>query len=250
MRSRCSLLVLRLLFACAVLAVGAAGDAPTTPRRLFYIGLALYSEQWSQNDVVELADTLSGTAAYQVVPMIASNVIAKPGRYPIADDRTIEALARETASQIGPDDLVFIGISTHGAPQVLARKIGDDEVTELPARRLSRLLAPLVERPTVLVISACYSGSLIADLRAPRRIIITAGRADRSSFGCAPDSRHTLFGEAELRAFQPHRSLHQIYAAIRDDVARMERESDYTPPSRPQVSVGAQMIELYEAPLF
>ena len=92
----------------------------------------------------------------------------------------------------------------------------------------------------MIIISACYSGSLIGDLRAPERIIITAARADRSSFGCAAGNRHTFFGEAELHAFgQPDRSLHQVFTAIRDDVAAHGSGARY-PPSEPQVSVGAR----------
>jgi hypothetical protein len=120
----------------------------------------------------------------------------------------------------------------------------------MSSRRLARLLQPLAGHRTVIVVSACYSGSLIGDLRAPERIIITAARADRSSFGCAPGSRHTLFGEAEVRAFgQRDRSLRQVFAAIRDDVARMESEERYQ-PSEPQVWVGARATDLYDAPVF
>jgi hypothetical protein len=133
---------------------------------------------------------------------------------------------------------------------VLARKVGNSRPTELSSRELARRLEPLAGHRTVIVVSACYSGSLIHDLRAPERIIITAARADRSSFGCSPDSRHTFFGEAELRAFgAPDRSLHQVFVAIQQEVARMERRERYT-PSEPQVSVGSEVADLYRAPLF
>jgi hypothetical protein len=87
-------------------------------------------------------------------------------------------------------------------------------------------------------------------LQAPRRIIITAARADRSSFGCSPTSRHTYFGEAELRAFaEPDRNLQQIVEAIRAAVASRERQNHYA-PSKPQVSVGSDAGDLYTAKLF
>jgi hypothetical protein len=112
------------------------------------------------------------------------------------------------------------------------------------------MLAPLAGHPTIVVISACYSGSFIRDLRGPRRIILTAARADRSSFGCGAGNRHTLFGEAELKAFsKPDRSLRQIFAIIKRDVAGMERRHHF-PPSQPQVSVGAEVADLYDAPMF
>ena len=81
MRLRYSGVVLGLLLACSV----AGAWAPPSPapaenapaRRLLYIGLALYSEAWSENDVVELADELSDVTGYRLVPMIASNVAAR-----------------------------------------------------------------------------------------------------------------------------------------------------------------------------
>jgi len=225
-------------------------NPPERAKRLFYIGLGLYSEQWSENDVVELAGKLQAASKYRVVPMIASNVASATRPYPIADDATIAALIGSAAGQAGADDIVFVDISSHGGRQALARKVGANATTAISSRELARKLEPLAGHRTVVVISACYSGSLIGDLRAPDRIVITAARADRSSFGCAPDSRHTFFGEAELQAFgQPDRSLHQLFAAMRDAVARMESAHRYQ-PSEPQVSVGREMADLYDAPLF
>jgi hypothetical protein len=227
-----------------------AVNEPTQGRRLFYIGLGLYSESWSENDVVELADRLQSASRYRVVAMIASNLTSAARQYPIADDAAIAALVDTAAQQAGPDGTVFVDISSHGAPWVLARKVGNGPPTALPSRELARLLEPLTGHPTVVVISACYSGSLIRDLRKPERIIITAARADRSSFGCAPGNRHTFFGDAELHAFgQQDRSLHQVFNAIRDDVARMEAESRYQ-PSEPQVWVGTDVVDLYDSPVF
>jgi hypothetical protein len=227
-----------------------ATSTPEKVGRLFYIGLGLYSEPWSENDVVELADTLQHASQYRVVPMIASNVTSGARHYPIADDATIAALVDTAVSQAGPDDIVFVDVSSHGARRMLARQVGNHAPTGLSSRELARKLEPLAGHRTVIIISACYSGSLIGDLRAPERIIITAARADRSSFGCAPDSRHTFFGEAELHAFGPRdRSLRQVFAAIRDDVARMEDKQRYQ-PSEPQIWVGASMTDLYDAPLF
>jgi hypothetical protein len=227
-----------------------ADAAPPGARRLFYVGIALYSEMWSQNDVVDLAAKLQSTANYHVVPVIASNVIGTEKSYPIAGDTEIRSLVNNAAEQARPDDLVFVDISTHGGRGVLASKLDGNPPTMVSARALAELLAPLAGRPTIVVISACYSGSLINDLRAPEWIVITAARADRSSFGCVATARHTFFGEAELHAFgQRDRSLRQVFSIILEDVARMEQEKHYT-PSDPQISIGANAAALYNAPVF
>jgi hypothetical protein len=215
---------------------------------LFYIGLALYSEAWSENDVVELADELRQTSDFDVVPLIASNLVA--GTYPVADDATIASLVNTAAERARPDDIVLVHVSTHGGPGVLARKFGNRRPTVITARQLAAQLEPLTGQHTVLILSACYSGSLIRPLASSQRIIITAARADRSSFGCDPGNRHTLFGEAELQAFSAENSsLRQVFAAIRGDVARMERRENYE-PSNPQISVGSAMKDIYDDPLF
>jgi Peptidase C13 family len=258
MRSRFSLIGLvmrrsarRLALAAFALSLAtAAAFGQEAGKRLFYIGLALYSEQWSENDVVELGTELSKDSRYQVVPMIASNLHAYGGRFPVGDDTTILSFVRTAAEQAAPQDVIFVHISTHGAPYELARRIGEGETTALSSRALAGMLAPLAGHPTVVVISACYSGSFIRDLREAQRIILTAARADRSSFGCAAESRHTLFGEAELKAFgEPDRSLHQIFTDIRRNVAAMEHRQHFT-PSEPQVSVGADADEFYNTPVF
>ena len=49
--------------------------------------------------------------------------------------------------------------------------------------------------PTVAVVSACYSGVFAAPpMTAPNRIVLTAARADRPSFGCAADRTSTSTG--------------------------------------------------------
>jgi hypothetical protein len=221
---------------------------PADGRRLFYIGLALFAESWSENDVVELADKLRSESDFMVVPMIASDLASR--RYPIADDGTVATMVSRTAAQVRPGDVIFINISTHGGPGELARKVGNHRATGMSSRALARALAPLAEHPTVIVISACYSGSLIGDLRAPKRIIMTAARADRSSFGCGAGNRHTFFGQAELDAFgHSGRNLRQVFEAIRAKVSQMEREQGFT-PSQPQVWVGPDATDLYDAAEF
>lgn len=257
-RRLCLLVALILLVGCVdsaqqaslLAAQQAKADSATARPRLYYIGLGLFSESWSANDVVELGDELRQTADFAVVPLIAANFRDDPPRYPLADETTIANLVKTVAGRARPDDVVMVHFSTHGSHGALASKIDDRQVTAVSGYTLANLLAPLAAHRTVIIISACYSGSLIDSLRAENRIIITAARADRSSFGCEAGAKHTFFGEAELYGFgQQHRSLHQAFLAIRDDVARMERERHYR-PSEPQVFVGAKMVDLYEAPVF
>jgi len=255
-----SLLILSCLGACTgpseeqqaslLAAQQAAADIRSDHQQLFYIGLALFSEQWSENDVVDLGNVLQKNSGLHVVQLVASNSASEPRRYPVANDRAITALVRTAVERARSDDIVFVHISTHGTRGWLQRRLGSGPPMMMSAAQLASLLAPLDRQSTVLVISACYSGSLLPSLEASRRIIIAAARADRSSFGCSPTSRHTYFGEAELQAFaEPDRNLQQIVEDIRAVVASRERQNHYA-PSEPQVSVGGNARDLYTAKLF
>jgi hypothetical protein len=220
-------------------------------KRLFYIGLALFPEKWSENDVVDLGSRLRQVSDYDIVSLMASNVIVSlPETYPVADDSAIEALVAGAAEQASDNDLVFVYISTHGNRGALQRKIGTYPEQIVSASRLAQLLQPLTGRRTVIFLSACFSGSLLAELKSEDRIIVTAARADRASFGCRPAAQHTYFGEAVLRSFgQRDRSLQQIVADIRTDVAAQERAHGQT-PSEPQVYVGQHITTFYTEPVF
>jgi len=96
--------------------------------------------------------------------------------------------------------------------------------------------------PTVVIISACYSGAFTA-MRAPNRIILTAARPDRPSFGCQADRTYTVFDECLLGAL-PQAAT---WRGVRDDtlgcVRLRERELGVL-PSQPQAFFGKAVRKL------
>ena len=67
---------------------------------------------------------------------------------------------------------------------------------------LRNMLSPASEIPKIVAIQACYSGGFIKNkaslttlAKLPNIQILTASRYDRSSFGCNPGNKVTLFGE-------------------------------------------------------
>jgi hypothetical protein len=106
-------------------------------------------------------------------------------------------------------------------------------------------------RPTVVVISACFSGVFVPELAAPNRMVLTAARADRSSFGCGQADRYPYFDDCFLRAFPSARDFRQLAGAVQACVARRETETGMAPPSEPQLSIGAALgplLPLYALP--
>ena len=74
-------------------------------------------------------------------------------------------------------------------------------------------------KPTVLIISACYSGSLIPTLSGPNRMIITAARSDRSSFGCQEENEFTFFDKKITPSFYALRSNEPLQSDSSESIA-------------------------------
>ncbi len=239
-----ALSVLLALCGCAT-----AQPPPAAPR-LWYVGLGMFDETWSENDVAALPAALErGAPAFRVVPAIFAN--ADSSRYPAVEPGAVAATLSGVAATAGPDDVVLVYVSTHGAPGLLGRSAHGDELEPIDPAALRAWLAPLRDRDTVLILSACFSGSFIPPLEAPHRIIFTAARADRTSFGCQAGAEHTVFGDALLRAIrQPRQSLRTIVAATRATVTARERALRVDLPSQPQLSIGPAATRLYDAPIF
>lgn len=97
------------------------------------------------------------------------------------------------------EDVLFLFLTSHGSEDHRLF-VGMDP---LPLRQIAPgdLRASLDDAGIqwrVVVVSACYSGGFVDALRDPDTLVITAARADRTSFGCGSDSRITWFGKAFL----------------------------------------------------
>lgn len=95
--------------------------------------------------------------------------------------------------------------------------------------------------PTVVIVSACYSGSFAqAPMTRPNRIILTAARPDRSSFGCGAGFTYTVFDECLLGALHdgPWWGTAQLVTAC---VTAREAALRVSPPSVPQFFQGADL---------
>jgi hypothetical protein len=111
-----------------------------------------------------------------------------------------------------------------------------------PAELARALSAGCAGVPTVVVVSGCFSGAFTA-MRAPNRIVVTAARSDRPSFGCQADRTYTVFDECLLGALQHSATWRAVYKATNGCVRRRERDMGVV-PSQPQASFGAAVRNL------
>jgi len=102
--------------------------------------------------------------------------------------------------------------------------------------------------PTVVIVSACYSGQFVAPaMTRPNRIILTAARADRTSFGCGAGFAFTYFDECLIGALPDAADWQSVYARTRGCVGQRERQIGAV-ASEPQAFFGAAVSNL-PAPL-
>ena len=78
--------------------------------------------------------------------------------------------------------------------------------------------------PTVVIVSACYSGGFArGKMSKPNRVILTAARADRPSFGCQAHRTYNFFDECLLGALPQSATWRAVFAGANRCVRRMER---------------------------
>jgi hypothetical protein len=145
----------------------------------------------------------------------------------------------ETAGRTRAGCLVYL--TSHGTPQgiVFGKSSG------LPPQALARLLnGSCGARPTVVFVSACYSGVFVPALAAPNRLILTAARPDRTSFGCGEDDVYPFFDACVLENFPRSDDFLALGRAVQACVARREAELKLAPASEPQISAGARIRPL------
>lgn len=138
-------------------------------------------------------------------------------------------------SSRAPDGCLFY-LTSHGSQDgaVLGDKL-------LPPRTLARLLGGACgDRPTIIVVSACYSGVFVPVLAGPRRMVLTAARRDRSSFGCGESDEYPFFDACVLESLPTSADFIDLAGRTRRCVSRREKTEHMSPPSEPQVSDGAQ----------
>lgn len=101
------------------------------------------------------------------------------------------------------------------------------------------------ERPTVVIVSACFSGTFIPALSTPNRMVMTASRADRSSFGCAAGAQYPYFDACVLESLPGADDFIDLSSRTRACVAQREYVERLQPPSEPQTKVGADVETMF-----
>jgi Peptidase C13 family len=138
-------------------------------------------------------------------------------------------------------DVLLLFITTHGSPGVLSVEFPGLRLKELDPVTLNAMLDEAGIKHRVLVISACFSGSFLPALSDPDTLVMTAARADRTSFGCSNEREWTYFGDALFnRALRTTYSFTDAFKAAKTSVSTWETAAKLL-PSEPQMALGARI---------
>jgi hypothetical protein len=139
--------------------------------------------------------------------------------------------------------LVFV--TSHGNETGLVMEMDNAEGRYLTPARLAEILdRDCGPRPTVAILSGCHTGTfLTAPMMTENRIILTAARRDRTSFGCSTDTTYTYFDECLLDAMDDAGTWNAIFERTKACITEKEHSQDVE-PSYPQAFFGAAVKDL------
>jgi Peptidase C13 family len=171
----------------------------------------------------------------------------RPERYPDAHAEKsspqgiYNALADLTAKAQGGCLIYF---SSHGAPTGVVV----DQQFLPPGVLASMVDSTCGKRPTVVIVSACFSGVFVPALAGTNRMVLTAARPDRTSFGCGETDKYPYFDQCVLETLPKVANFAALGTGVQACVAAREIKEGMKPPSEPQLYVGAAlrpMLPLY-----
>lgn len=115
-----------------------------------------------------------------------------------------QSIAALAAGMDKDRDILFLYVTSHGSKEgVISLGLPGMELPGLSTGELKSALKESGVRWKVLVLSSCYAGAFINELRDSNTMIITAARNDRRSFGCADENEFTYFGRAFFKEALP-----------------------------------------------
>lgn len=163
----------------------------------------------------------------------------RPKLYPAAAPRTATAQhisggLRDLSNRARGGCLAYF--TSHGSPDGIA--LGD---AGLSPNQMARIIGNSCgTRPTVVIVSACYSGVFVPALKAPNRIVLTAAAVNRSSFGCGEADKYTFFDTCTMYWLKRAGDFPNFGKDMLACVKAREKKEKIGPPSNPQFFVGAE----------
>lgn len=160
--------------------------------------------------------------------------------YPLANRHNLErALAGIGMTMDRQEDIAVVFLTSHGYEDgAVSAEFAQFGLNDIEAADVRDALDDAGIRWRVIIVSACYSGSFVDELKSPDSVVITAAARDRSSFGCAAEADWTYFGRAYFAdALARTGDFLEAFSAASAAIAAREKQEGKT-ASNPQIWVG------------
>ena len=168
----------------------------------------------------------------------------RPDRYPdTRPSRTELQPIFDTLSELAQKAPAgcLIYYTSHGGPPGVVMDEDGKQMIVPPGVMAELVNQACPNRPTIVVLSACFSGVFIPALEKNDRMILTAARRDRSSFGCSESDKYPFFDDCFLRSSTHAHDFAALGTAVQTCVAQKETETGARPASEPQLWIGPEL---------
>jgi hypothetical protein len=223
--------------------VSAVSNGP--PQRIPWRATAVAGDDSAQvfdNAVEEISEILAARGVHPIDRFTSDPMVARAD-LPIATAQSVSDALDAAKPQPGQGCLVFI--TSHGSRGGVLMRDDLDNRQILDPSALGRILDQgCGKAPTVAIVSACFSGIFIGGVtEAPNRIILTAARDDRTSFGCGHEEQFTYFDGCLFKAWPDSQSWQALFLATEACVRRKEDALGFR-HSEPQAYFGSAVKDL------
>jgi hypothetical protein len=174
--------------------------------------------------------------------LLLINDVEDRDSYPLASVSGLSQALKALATRMDPDnDVLVLFLTSHGSQDGLEVQNGSLPLAQLAPSDLHEALETAGIRWPLIVISACYAGVFLDELKGDTTAIVTAADATHTSFGCEEDRDLTWFGEAFLKDALPQSAtLEEAFHKASALIAQRE-DAGHQTHSNPQIYVGEAM---------
>ena len=229
-----------VVFAAIVFALPARAASPFGDWAAVVVAGDWHAHDGSPSEIFDNArrDVSADLISLGFQPDNVAQFSVRPENYPRqslmkSDGTTIGNTLWDLSNRTNAGCLVYF--SSHGSPDGVV--LGDDVYA--PKTLAQAINNSCSDRPTVVIISACFSGVFVPALQAPNRMILTAARPDRTSFGCGQTDKYPYFDQCVLQSWPGMGDFPSLGRAVQACVAAREKKEHMVPPSEPQLLIGA-----------
>jgi len=188
------------------------------------------------NARVKVGEILGGRGVETIGMLSATRTMQKDGVLASSAANLEKAL---NDLKLEDDDSCLIFMTSHGSKSGFYIA---GQPTLTPAILGGILKRTCGDRVTVMLVSSCYSGVQIDNATVgANRIIITAARRDRTSFGCGSEETYTYWDTCLVALLPEAKTWEGLHESIKDCVTA--KEGGFK-PSLPQISIGQDVKDL------